>query len=87
MKTKNTYAVSHVGEPSSFSTATLQGLGVDRWSVIKIAKTKGQRGKYFLVPQTKHVYGGTVPFETVQRRRAANRVARKSRRVNRLRSK
>lgn len=86
MKTKNTYAVSHA-EPSTFSTAVLQGLGVDRWSIIKIAKTKGQRGKHFLVPQERHVYGGTVPFETIQRRRAANRAARKSRRINRMRSK
>lgn len=31
----------------------------------------------------KHVYGGTVPPETVTKRRAANRVARKSRKVNR----
>ena len=33
----------------------------------------------------KHVYGGTVPEETKQQRRAANRVARKSRRINRRR--
>jgi len=31
----------------------------------------------------KHVYAGTVPAETVARRRAANKVARKSRRANR----
>lgn len=31
----------------------------------------------------KHVYGGTVPAETVTKRRQANRVARKSRKVNR----
>ena len=33
----------------------------------------------------KHVYAGTVPPEEVARRRAANRVARRQRRVNRLR--
>jgi hypothetical protein len=31
----------------------------------------------------KHVYGGTVPPAVVARRRAANKVARKSRRANR----
>ncbi|MGW3992421.1 hypothetical protein ACWEF6_02930 [Amycolatopsis sp. NPDC004772] len=31
----------------------------------------------------KHVYGGTVPAATVARRRAKNRVARRSRAVNR----
>lgn len=33
-----------------------------------------------------HVYAGTVPPETVAKRRAKNRVARVSRRVNRARS-
>lgn len=33
--------------------------------------------------QLRHVYGGTVPPEVVARRRARNRVARKSRRINR----
>jgi hypothetical protein len=31
----------------------------------------------------KHVYAGTVPPATVERRRAANKVARASRRANR----
>ena len=31
----------------------------------------------------KHIYGGTVPPEIVARRRAANKMARKSRRANR----
>ena len=35
--------------------------------------------------QEKHVYGGTVPDDVIARRRAANRVARASRRVNRRR--
>lgn len=35
--------------------------------------------------QGKPTYAGTVPAETVARRRAANRVARRSRRVNRMR--
>ncbi len=34
----------------------------------------------------RHVYAGTVPAATVARRRAANKVARRSRRVNRVRS-
>lgn len=33
--------------------------------------------------QSKHVYAGTVPAATVARRRAKNKVARKSRRINR----
>ena len=33
--------------------------------------------------QSKPVYEGTVPRREVERRRAANRVARRSRRVNR----
>lgn len=32
-----------------------------------------------------HIYGGTVRPETVAKRRTANRVARRSRRVNRVR--
>lgn len=31
----------------------------------------------------KHIYGGTVPEKEVRRRRAAGKVARKSRRINR----
>lgn len=30
-----------------------------------------------------HIYGGTVPYAEVERRRARNRTARKSRRINR----
>lgn len=30
-----------------------------------------------------HIYGGTVPYAEVERRRARNRMARKSRRINR----
>lgn len=33
----------------------------------------------------KHIYSGSVPFAEVQRRRAANKVARVSRRINRSR--
>jgi hypothetical protein len=33
--------------------------------------------------QRKHVYGGTVPPEIVAKRRAANKRARASRRINR----
>lgn len=33
-----------------------------------------------------HVYGGTVPPQTVARRRAANRAARAARRVHRVRA-
>ena len=35
----------------------------------------------------KHVYAGTVPAEVVAKRRAANKVARRSRRINRQRAK
>jgi len=34
----------------------------------------------------KPIYGGTVPPEVVARRRAANRAARRARRVHRVRS-
>jgi hypothetical protein len=33
--------------------------------------------------QNKHVYAGTVPAATVAKRRAKNKVARHSRRINR----
>lgn len=33
-----------------------------------------------------HVYGGTVPTHVIAKRRAANKVAGKSRRINRRRS-
>lgn len=36
-----------------------------------------------LALQGKHIYAGTVDPETVARRRAANKVARRSRRINR----
>lgn len=35
--------------------------------------------------QGKHVYGGTVPAATTAKRRAANKAARASRRINRRR--
>lgn len=35
----------------------------------------------------KHIYAGTVSFDEVQRRRKANRVARKQRKVNRQKGK
>lgn len=34
--------------------------------------------------QGKHIYAGTVPPEVVEKRRQRNRVARRSRRINRL---
>jgi hypothetical protein len=34
----------------------------------------------------KHIYGGTVPYAEIQRRRKANKTARASRRTNRRRS-
>lgn len=36
------------------------------------------------LPRPKHVYAGTVPARVRTRRRAANRVARRQRRINRL---
>lgn len=38
---------------------------------------------YALNHSGKHIYAGTVPAAEKARRRAANRVARKSRRINR----
>lgn len=40
---------------------------------------------YALNVMNKHVYGGTVPQKEIVRRRAANKVARVSRRKNRSR--
>ena len=37
----------------------------------------------FGAPQGKHAYGGNIPVMVVRKNRAANKVARKSRRVNR----
>lgn len=81
MKTKNTYVVSHI-EPSSYNTAVLMGLGA-RYHGRGIVQTR--QGPALMWGE-RHVYGGTVAPEVVARRRAANRVARKSRRINRLRS-
>lgn len=54
------------------------------------AQTKALTGSWSLVTTVrrgfaglKHSYGGTVPVEVVARRRAANRLARVSRRKNR----
>ena len=81
----NTYATSHA-EPSTYSTAVLSGLGIDQHHVFSATTRPGGRGRVYLMPQTRHVYGGTVPYETIQKRRAKNRAARKSRRINRLRA-
>lgn len=47
----------------------------------------GQQGHFGLAVlgglQGKHVYGGTVPASVKARRRAKNRIARRSRRINR----
>lgn len=48
--------------------------GPSRASLAMLAALQGGR---------KHVYGGTVPEAEVRRRRAANKVARASRRHNR----
>ena len=70
-------------EPSTYSTAILSGLGTPGHGL-----TKRNRYGWLVIGATeRHVYGGTVPYETIQKRRAKNRVARKSRRTNRLRSK
>lgn len=75
-----------MNEPSTYSTALLRGLGVDGLYPLKAAYKPGQRKRLFLVAQDRHVYGGTVPYEVIQKRRAKNRAARKSRRINRLRA-
>lgn len=85
MQTNREYITSHA-EPSTYSRAVLNGLGADQHHLIS-AKRSRTGGRPFLALQQKHVYGGTVPYEVVQKRRAKNRVARKSRRVNRLRAK
>lgn len=38
-----------------------------------------------LTARDQHVYGGTAPEHVVSRRRAKNRTARRSRRINRVR--
>lgn len=50
----------------------------------KVSHFVGLRPVY--QPRPKHIYGGTVPGAEVARRRAANKVARRSRRANRLRA-
>lgn len=55
------------GTQSAYGLATLLGMG----------SQVNHRGA------AQHVYGGTVPPAEVSRRRAANKVARRSRRANR----
>lgn len=45
----------------------------------------GHNGKHVVSigERAGHIYAGTVPYAEVERRRAKNRVARKSRRINR----
>lgn len=81
MKTKNTYVTSHA-EPSTYSTAMLMGLGVQHHGKGIVQTRQGPAPMW----GERHVYGGTVPQATIDRRRAKNRVAKKSRRVNRLRA-
>jgi len=79
MKTRNTFASQ---QPSTFSTAVLMGLGDQYHGKGIVQSRQGPTPMW----GERHVYAGTVPQETIDRRRAKNRVARKSRRVNRLRS-
>lgn len=57
----------------------------------RVSGHKAQQGAFGLAVlfglggRGRHVYGGTVPWETKQNRRAKNRAARKSRRINRNR--
>lgn len=69
-------------EPSNYSVAVLTGLGAGRGNGV----WRGRHGKQHAMHTERHVYGGTVLYAEVQRRRKASRVARKSRRVNRLRA-
>jgi hypothetical protein len=51
-----------------------------------MSATKSTNGQAILIglqDPKKHVYAGTVPYATTQRRRVKNRVARASRRINR----
>lgn len=68
-------------EPSAYSVAVLMGLG-KLGRAASFVEGRRYRGPIF---SEMHVYGGTVPRATIEKRRAKNRVARKSRRVNRLR--
>lgn len=57
---------------------TLSGAAeVPQWSVYQVAILMG------LTRTGKHVYAGTVPQATIDKRRKANRVARNSRKKNR----
>jgi hypothetical protein len=78
----NQYITSHA-EPSTYSVAVLSGLGMPARAAA-FYEGRHYRGPIF---SEKHVYGGTVPQATIDLRRAKNRVARKSRRINRLRAK
>lgn len=50
---------------------------------VKGAPESVKVGHLLALQSQKHIYGGTVPQAVVGRHRAANKVARKSRRVNR----
>lgn len=58
--------------------------GLDKLRAPDQNKTGTQGFKMMgVLSQLRHVYGGTVDPVTIAKRRAANKVARKSRRINR----
>lgn len=69
-------------EPSSYALMILLGLQ-HKTSPVRFSYARNQT---VLADHAPHMYEGTVPAATVAARRAANRRARKSRRVNRERA-
>lgn len=55
-------------------------------TLVESPTTPGRFVPVFTASRGRHVYAGTVPAAEVARRRAANKVARRSRRVNRGRA-
>lgn len=55
----------------------------ERDDPVELPLTPRQNMLWALNILNRHVYGGTVPAKEIKRRRAANKVARVSRRTNR----
>jgi hypothetical protein len=72
-------------EPSTYSVAILRGLGQGFVRPYEVRNRRGRGHRTYLAAHEHSVYEGTVSEATVAQRRTKNRVARKSRRVNRLR--
>jgi len=63
--------------------ADVAGEGTGTQSGFGMALLRGLGTRMDVNGRAQHIYGGTVPEAVKQRRRAANRVARRSRRANR----